>query len=117
MTAISESARPNVHPILTRALEDADYITRLQDNPRAALEEVVGPLPEDVEYRLVRDTANVRYLHIPQPPSEDEISDVDLLSAQGGTTPGCVTFAMISLTAASAVGTAVSISLDLTGTL
>lgn len=117
MTATSEPARPSVLPILARALEDAEYAARLEDDPRAALEDVFGPLPKDVEYRLARDTAKVRYLHIPQPPSEDEISDIDLLSAQGGTTPGCVTFAMISLTAASAVGTAVSISLDLTGTL
>ncbi|WP_372570454.1 hypothetical protein [Ruegeria jejuensis] len=78
------------HPFYERALTDQAYARRLETDTRAALEEMVGPLPEGVEYRLVSDTEKVAYLHIPQQPSEGEVSDADLHAAQGGSTLFCL---------------------------
>lgn len=59
----------------------------LETNTRAALEEFIGPLTAGVEYRLVRDAETVKYVHIPQLPETYEVTDADLVNAQGGTSP------------------------------
>ncbi|MDP5218169.1 hypothetical protein Q5Y75_13145 [Ruegeria sp. 2205SS24-7] len=78
------------HAFYERALKDPVYSKRLETDTRAALEEMVGPLPEGVEFRVVADTDKIAYLHIPQQPSEREVSDADLHAAQGGSTLFCL---------------------------
>ncbi|MEX0351405.1 MAG: hypothetical protein AB3N15_18430 [Paracoccaceae bacterium] len=78
------------HPLFERALSDQAYARRLETDTRAALEEMVGPLPGGVDYRVVTDTDKVAYLHIPQQPSQGEVSDADLHAAQGGSTLFCL---------------------------
>jgi len=70
---------------------DEAFRTRLENDPRAVLKEIGGNVPDDVQVKVVRDTDTVKYLHIPSPPPEGEISDADLEKAQGGTTPFCIT--------------------------
>ncbi|MDP5216898.1 NHLP leader peptide family RiPP precursor [Ruegeria sp. 2205SS24-7] len=68
---------------------DDAFARALEANPRAALAEFGNNLPENVDIRVVRDTEKVKYLHIPAVPVDMELSDADLISAQGGTTPLC----------------------------
>jgi Nitrile hydratase, alpha chain len=76
---------------LNRVWADDAFRARLENDPRAVLQELGGELPPDVEVRVVCDTDKVKFLHIPSPPPEGEISDHDLLAAQGGTTVWCLT--------------------------
>ena len=62
----------------------------MESDPKAALAEIGGEVPDGVEVRVARDTDAVKYLHIPSPPPQGEISDADLVGAQGGSTPLCV---------------------------
>ena len=70
--------------ILNKAWTDDAFMHRLESDPRAALTETGHEVPEDVEVRLVRDSDNVRYLHVPTAPYEDDLSDADLMVANGG---------------------------------
>ncbi|WP_372573083.1 hypothetical protein [Ruegeria jejuensis] len=97
------------HPFFTRVFQDEAYAKRLEIDTRAALEEVTGPLPDRVEYRLVRDTATLKHVHIPQPPTTAEISDADLLFAQGGSTMLCTAIAVGSV-ATGVISASVTIS-------
>ncbi|MEX0350316.1 MAG: hypothetical protein AB3N15_12915 [Paracoccaceae bacterium] len=100
-----------------RARQDEAFIAQLEADPKAALADYVGALPESVEIKVVRDTDRVKYLHIPEAPVQDEISDLELLEAQGGTTPVCISMAspIISVTATITVGASVSISIATEG--
>lgn len=73
-----------------RAWNDAAFASRLDRDPKAAIEEIYGSLPEDLQVCVVRDTAETKYLHIPAAPVDRELSDADLIGAQGGTTWVCV---------------------------
>ncbi|WP_372574452.1 NHLP leader peptide family RiPP precursor [Ruegeria jejuensis] len=77
--------------IYERAWADEAFNARLKTDPRAAIEDVVGELPADIEIKVVQDTADTKYLHIPAAPKQREISDAELCTAQGGTTFFCVT--------------------------
>ena len=70
--------------ILNKAWTDDAFMDRLEKDPRAALAETGHEVPEDVEVRLVRDSDNVRYLHVPTAPYEGELSDTDLMGANAG---------------------------------
>ncbi|MEX0348585.1 MAG: hypothetical protein AB3N15_04100 [Paracoccaceae bacterium] len=75
--------------IQDRAQSDPAFRTQLQRDPHKALEEYFGPIDSDIEIRVVQDTEQTKYLHVPPPPPQGEISDYDLVTAQGGTTPLC----------------------------
>ena len=64
---------------------DEAFRARLQSDPKAVLKEMGDEIPDDVQVKVVHDTDTVKYLHIPSPPPEGEISDADLENAQGGT--------------------------------
>lgn len=93
-----------------RAWSDPAFRTRLDTNPKAALAELGGAVPDGVEFKCVIDTEKVKYLHIPAAPAEGEISELDMMTAQGGTTPGCIAtitaVSIISLTVSGAVSIA-----------
>ena len=76
--------------LLNRVWTDNAFAARLQSDPKAVFAEMGGQISENVEIRVVRDTENVKHVYIPAPPSEGEISDADLLGAQGGTTFVCI---------------------------
>ena len=75
---------------LNKVWTDEAFRARLESDPKAVLKEMGGQVPDDVQIKVVRDTDRVKYLHIPSPPPEGEISDADLEKAQGGTTPACI---------------------------
>ncbi|MEX0351353.1 MAG: nitrile hydratase subunit alpha [Paracoccaceae bacterium] len=73
-----------------RAWNDDAFSKRLDQDPKAALAEFMRELPNDVDIKVVRDTADTRYVHIPAMPSHVEVSDQDLMQAQGGSGLFCV---------------------------
>ena len=76
--------------LLNKAWTDDAFAARLESDPKSVFAEMGGRIPDDVEIRVVRDTDTVKHLYIPSAPSEGEISDTDLLGAQGGTTTTCL---------------------------
>ena len=74
---------------LHKVWTDDAFAARLEGDPKAVFAEMGSQIPDDLEIRVVRDTDNVKHLHIPAAPSEGEISDGDLAGAQGGTSFGC----------------------------
>lgn len=72
-----------------RVWNDAEFAERLESDPDSALSECIGAVPENVSIRIVRDTEDTRYLCIPSPPAETEVSESDLLEVKGGTSPIC----------------------------
>ena len=71
---------------LTRAWSDAAFRARLEENPKAVLAEMGAAVPEGVEVKIVQDSANVKYLHVPAAPAEGRVGDEELAGAQGGMT-------------------------------
>ena len=100
-TTTQEQALKAQVEFLNKVWTDAAFRARLESNPKAVLKEMGGQVPDDLEIKVVRDTDRVKYLHIPSPPPEGEISDADLEQAQGGTTPACISVATLVITAAS----------------
>ncbi|WP_372571987.1 NHLP leader peptide family RiPP precursor [Ruegeria jejuensis] len=93
--------------ILNKAWTDEAFMAQLESDPRAALAAAGHNIPEDVEIKVVRDTGDTRFLHVPAAPEQGEISDSDLLNAQGGSTFVCVATAGIVISAlGSAAGSA-----------
>ena len=57
------------------------YRSRAVREPRALLEEMGTPLPDDIEIRVWDSSAEVRYLVLPQrPPGTDELTEDELAS-------------------------------------
>ncbi|MEX0351098.1 MAG: nitrile hydratase subunit alpha [Paracoccaceae bacterium] len=86
---------------------DQDFRARLIEDPKTALSEFGLAVPDGIEVKPIVDTDNEKYLHVPMPPAEGEISELDMMEAQGGTTPGCIAtvtvVSIISLTVSGAV--------------
>ncbi len=71
---------------LTRAWTDPAFSARLDQDPKALLQEMGAEVPDDMTIKVVRDNDDVVYLHLPAPPGEGEVADADLAVAQGGAT-------------------------------
>jgi len=71
---------------LTRAWSDPAFSARLDQDPKAVLQEMGAEVPDDMTIKVVRDSDDVVYLHLPAPPGEGEVADADLAIAQGGAT-------------------------------
>ncbi|MDP5218358.1 hypothetical protein Q5Y75_14090 [Ruegeria sp. 2205SS24-7] len=78
-----------------RAWSDEEFAARLNSDAKSAVAEYLGDLPEDLSLKVVRDSDRVKYLHIPAAPTDGEISEMDLLQVQGGTTPACVSASVV----------------------
>jgi hypothetical protein len=90
---------------LRKVWTDETFGARLDSDPRSVLAEIGGKFPDDIEIKVVRDTDAVKYLHIPAAPWEGEISDAELLGAQGGTAFICLSAVVVTyFTIVSAVG-------------
>ncbi|MEM0900801.1 MAG: nitrile hydratase subunit alpha [Pseudomonadota bacterium] len=87
-----------------RVWSDDAYRARLEQDPKSALAEIGWNIPEGIDVRIAFDTDDVKHFHIPQAPAEGEVSDGELLSAHGGTTPLCVTAAVVVSAGGSAAG-------------
>ena len=81
---------------------DGAFRTRLDRDPKSVLAEFGAQLPDGVEIKVIQDTDKVKYLHIPSPPPEGEITDADLEASQGGSTPGCYAASLFTAAALSA---------------
>ncbi len=98
MTDTHQKSSDKLAAIYERAWTDKAFSARLDSDPKAAIEEIVGELPQDMEFKVVRDTADTKYLHIPAAPKQGEVSDNDLVGATGGTTQFCQTQSISGLT-------------------
>ena len=92
---------------LHRVWTDDAFAARLEGDPKAVFAEMGSQIDDEVEIRVVRDTDTVKHLHIPAAPSEGEITDTDLVSAQGGTSFACV-LSLVVATVVPAVSVAVT---------
>lgn len=90
MSSPQHDSSQNLAVLYERAWNDDAFAALLERDPKAALEDIYGALPGDIDVRVVRDTADTKYLHIPAAPFDRELSDADLIGAQGGTTWVCV---------------------------
>jgi nitrile hydratase alpha subunit len=80
--------------LIDRSLEDEAYRRRLQENPKAAVEQELGArLPEEVRVMVVEETADTIYLVLPFVSTDaqeaGELSDRELEAVAGGS--GCWT--------------------------
>ncbi|MDP5217259.1 hypothetical protein Q5Y75_08530 [Ruegeria sp. 2205SS24-7] len=80
----------SLRALLERARNDDAFSKRLDQDAKSALAEILGELPTGLDVKVVRDTADTRYVHIPAMPSQTEVSDQDLMQAQGGSGLFCV---------------------------
>jgi hypothetical protein len=79
--------------LVERSLQDDAFRRRLLADPKAAVEEELGtPLPEEVQVRVVEETAQTIYLVLPSSSplggEGSELSDRDLEAVAGGTEVG-----------------------------
>ena len=102
-TPVQEEALKAQVEFLNKVWTDEAFRARLESDPKAVLKEMGGQVPDDVQIKVVRDTDRVKYLHIPSPPPEGEISDADLEKAQGGTTVVCLASIVVTTVATVAI--------------
>ena len=76
--------------LIQRSMEDEDFRQRLLDDPKGTLEQELGTrLPDDVEVRVVEESADAIYLVLPSSASPlggqgGELSDRELEAVAGG---------------------------------
>jgi hypothetical protein len=73
--------------LVQRSLEDEDFRRRLLADPKAVVEEELATrLPEEVQVRVVEETADTIYLVLPSASSlgGEELSDQELEAVAGG---------------------------------
>jgi hypothetical protein len=69
--------------LIARAQADESFRQALLTSPKATIEEELGAsLPENVEIKVVEETADTLYLVLPA--EEGELSDADLEAVSGG---------------------------------
>ena len=68
--------------IIKKAQSDKEFKKALVDNPKEALGQLGVQLPEDVEVKVVEESARVVYLVLPVNP--DELTNEQLDGASGG---------------------------------
>ena len=68
--------------IVKKAQSDKDFRKALMDNPKEALGQLGVQVPEDVEVKVVEESAKVGYIVLPVNP--DELTDEQLDWVAGG---------------------------------
>ena len=68
--------------IIKKAQSDKDFKKALVDNPKGTLGKLGVQVPENVEVKVVEESANVVYLVLPYNP--DELTDEQLNTVAGG---------------------------------
>jgi hypothetical protein len=78
--------------LVQRSIEDEEFRQRLLDDPKGTAEqELETRLSEDVEVRVVEESADTIYLVLPFDPAVSEggeLSDQDLAAVSGGASSG-----------------------------
>lgn len=87
---LDQSARHE--ELISRAWSDPAFRARLQEDPRAVLNELGISFDGDARVEVVQDSDRVLYLHIPKAPPQGEVRDEDIMGAQGGLTVPLTTF-------------------------
>ncbi len=74
--------------VITRALQDESFKQQLLSGSvaaKAAIEQEIGQkLPQDLQVKVIEETANVSYVVLPKMPSTDELSEDELETVAGG---------------------------------
>ena len=81
--------------LLKRVWTDEAFGARLDSDPRAALAEIGGSLPDDVEIKVLRDTDTVKHLPIPAAVPGADLSDEELVETYRGKPAGGVEFKVV----------------------
>lgn len=97
---------------LARAQTDRDFRARLFAGPRAVLDEAGAGIAPALDVRLLDGGSDTAFLVLPPPPAEGEVSDSDLATASGGTTPVCVVTVVGTLILSAAVTADVYLNSD-----
>lgn len=70
--------------LIKRAMEDSEFRKQLISDPKAVVEKEVGEsFPDNVQIKVVEETADVAYIRLPAVTAE-ELSDKDLDNVAGG---------------------------------
>ncbi|MEL6457535.1 MAG: NHLP leader peptide family RiPP precursor [Cyanobacteria bacterium J06636_27] len=79
--------------VINRALQDASFKRQLLNGNLAAkkaIEKEIGyKLPQDLQIKVLQETATVSYLILPMIASSEEMSEQELESVAGGVLPPC----------------------------
>lgn len=103
MTPTARHASEELKDLCTKAATDEAFASHFQSNPKEVLRGAMIEVPDHVEIKVVRDDAATKYLHIPMPPMQGELSDQDLSNVHGGTTFWCGAGAVISVLSVTSV--------------
>ena len=79
-----ESANKAWADVVAKAWADQSFKKRLLADPAAALKELKLSVPGGLQVKVVEDTDNLVYLHLPAKPSSGELSEAELNRAAGG---------------------------------
>ncbi len=81
--------------LVSRAWTDDAFRAELMANPKQVLTDYGADIPPGVSVEVVEDAASTWHFVLPAAPEEGEISDSDLVGANGGTTPTCISKSLI----------------------
>ena len=83
--------------LINKAWTDEAFRAQLIANPRETLESHGARIPEGVDVEVVADAPSKLHIVLPAAPEEGEISDSDLVEANGGATVSLIVVSMVSL--------------------
>ena len=81
--------------LVSKAWTDDAFRAELMSNPKQVLTDFGAAIPPGVDVEVVEDEASTWHFVLPAAPEEGEISDSDLVGANGGTTPTCISKSLI----------------------
>lgn len=74
----------NYRKLVVKTWTDADYKTRLKNNPREALKELGIEIPGNVAINILENSESTLNIVLPEAPSEGELSAADLENVAAG---------------------------------
>jgi hypothetical protein len=83
--------------LVNKAWTDDAFRAQLTANPREVLSAYGAQIPPGVDIEVMEDGSDKWHFVLPAAPEEGEISDSDLMGANGGTTKCCVSGMIITL--------------------
>ena len=83
--------------LVNKAWTDDAFRAELTANPRKVLSAYGAQIPPGVDVEVVEDESDKWHFVLPAAPEEGEISDSDLMGANGGTTKICLSGLIITM--------------------
>ncbi|MBG6211848.1 hypothetical protein IWQ49_006544 [Labrenzia sp. EL_126] len=83
--------------LIGKAWSDEAFRAELMANPKEVLSAYGAEIPPGIDVEVVEDASDRWHFVVPAAPEEGEISDSDLIGANGGTTKICSIASLISL--------------------